>query len=331
MKFNIKYLTLCLAAFAMPLWAMASNANLTAKIDTMHVLMGKTRVVSLQLVKDKSINGEFLCDKVDTVNAHVEIVRRLAPKVTSLGSSREQIDKQIVIQAFDPGEYSVGPFIYVTGSDTLKSNVLRLRVDSIRVNEKGDIKDFAPVVKPPYKFFDWVPDFVTHLWWLWLLGAILAAVTWYYYKYMRRGKNPFKREKKRLPPYEEAMQRLKLLKSQQLWQNNQEKEYYTGLTDILREYIDRRFNVNAVEMTSTQIIEALKQNPETKLVNDQLSEILAMADFVKFAGQRPLADDNERTMARAENFVEATKPVVATGQENMDEDSKPETGKEATK
>ena len=317
----------------MPVWAMAGNATLTAKIDTLHVLMGKTRVVSLQLVKDKSMRGEFLCDKVDTVNAHVEIAHRPTPKVTSLGSDREQIDKQLVIQAFEPGEYSVGPFVYISGRDTLKSNVLRLRVDSIKVNEKGDIKDFAPVIKPPYKFFDWVPDFVTHLWWLWLLGAILAAATWYYYKFMRKGKNPFKREKKRLPPYEEAMQRLALLKAQQLWQNNQEKEYYTGLTDILRVYIDRRFHVNAVEMTSTQIIESLKQNPETKLVNDQLSEILAMADFVKFAGQRHLADDNERSMARAENFVEATKPVVvvAHGEEDSVAASNSETGKEAKK
>lgn len=86
-------------------------------------------------------------------------------------------------------------------------------------------------------------------------------------------------------------------------------------------------------MTSTQIIESLKQNPETKLVNDQLSEILAMADFVKFAGQRPLADDNERSMARAENFVEATKPVevVAHGEEDSVAASDYETGKEATK
>lgn len=319
MKFFRKYVILSIALLALPLAGHALNATLTARLDTIHVLMGKTRVVTLQLVKDKSVQGIFPCDHADTVNAHVEIASRPAPKVTSLGNGREQVDKQLVIQAFEPGEYSVGPFLYVAGSDTLKSNVLRLRVDSIKVNEKGDIKDYAPVIKPPYKFFDWVPDFVTNLWWLWLIILVVAAAVWYYFKYVRKGKNPFKHEKKRLPPYEEAMQRLKLLKAQQLWQNNQEKEYYTALTDILREYIDRRFSINAVEMTSTQILESLKQNPETKLVNDQLSEILVIADFVKFAGQRPLADDNERSMARAESFVEATKPAP----QPQDSDDKP--------
>lgn len=103
-----------------------------------------------------------------------------------------------------------------------------------------------------------------------------------------------------------------MLKGMQLWQNGREKDYYTGLTDILREYIDRRFGVNAVEMTSSEIIDALKHNSETQLVNDQLSEILAVADFVKFAGQRPLADDNERSFQRAVNFVNATKPQPVT-------------------
>ena len=75
-------------------------------------------------------------------------------------------------------------------------------------------------------------------------------------------------------------------------------------------------------MTSSQIIDSLRQNPDTKVVNDQLSEILAVADFVKFAGQHPLADDNERSMARAENFVEATKPIVAEDEEAPSKEKK---------
>ena len=112
------------------------------------------------------------------------------------------------------------------------------------------------------------------------------------------------------------MVNLQNLKQRQLWQNGQEKEYFTGLTDILRVYIDRRFHVNAVEMTSTEIIATLKQNDETRAVNEQLSMILEVADFVKFAGARPLADDNEMAFQRALQFVEATKPVVDQTNDN---------------
>jgi len=153
---------------------------------------------------------------------------------------------------------------------------------------------------------------VVSLWWVWVLILAAAALLFAYFKWWRKGKNPLKRVKKRLPPYEEAVERLHMLKGMQLWQNGREKDYYTGLTDILREYIDRRFGVNAVEMTSSEIIDALKHNSETQLVNDQLSEILAVADFVKFASQRPLADDNERSFQRAVNFVNATKPQPVT-------------------
>ena len=74
-------------------------------------------------------------------------------------------------------------------------------------------------------------------------------------------------------------------------------------------YIDRRFKVNAVEMTSSQIIAVLKKNEETKAVNEQLKSILEMADFVKFANMKPLADDNEAAYSKAVHFVEETKPA----------------------
>ena len=105
------------------------------------------------------------------------------------------------------------------------------------------------------------------------------------------------------------MLHLEQLKQKQLWQAGQDKAYFTELTDILRVYIDRRFGINAVEMTSSEIMEALKHNSETRLVNENLNEILRIADFVKFANQRPLADDNELSFRYAMNFIDATKPL----------------------
>lgn len=292
--------------------AAAGPTLLTATLDSLTIVMGKTTVLRLRLVRDKGTQGIFPVDQADTLNAHVEIAAKPEPTVSDLGNNREQIDKQLVIQSFDSGQWHIIPISYIAATgDTVKSNPLVLKVMPVKVNPNGDIRDYAPVVMPPRKFFDWMPDFVISLWWLWLLLLLAAALVWAYMKWWRKGKKPFVREKKRLPPYEEAMQRLRLLKSQQLWQQGQDKDYYTALTDILREYIDRRFGINAVEMTSTQIIDSLRHNQETRLVNEQLQEILAVADFVKFAGQRPLADDNERSFDRAVHFVEATKPVAA--------------------
>ena len=90
------------------------------------------------------------------------------------------------------------------------------------------------------------------------------------------------------PPYYRAIQALHELKDSKLWQQGQEKAYYTTLTEILREYIDERFHINAMEMTSSQIIETLHRYEETKAVYRQLRDILEMADFGKFVMPRLL-------------------------------------------
>jgi len=121
-----------------------------------------------------------------------------------------------------------------------------------------------------------------------------------------------------VPPYDRAIQALHELKDSKLWQQGQEKAYYTTLTEILREYIDERFHINAMEMTSSQIIETLHRNEETKAVNRQLRDILEMADFVKFAKMNPLPDENDLSLMNAYLFINQTKveeiPVPGEGE-----------------
>jgi hypothetical protein len=116
-------------------------------------------------------------------------------------------------------------------------------------------------------------------------------------------------QKKRLPPDVIAINRLTALKEAQLWERGQEKEYYTQLIDILREYLQERFSINAMEMTSSQILKALQSNEETRLPHTHMQKVVEIADFVKFAKVRPLPDDNVRAWQNALQFVEETKPA----------------------
>ena len=299
------------------LTSVAAPVSITAKLDSAILLMGKTTALHIEVVQEKGANGLFPIDHVDTLNAWVEIADRPAADTTDLGNNRIQINRDIILQSFDSGMYAIGPIAYVVGGDTVRTKQLTLKVLPVKVDSLQDIHDLKPVEGVPFKLFDWVPDFIADWWWAWLLAlALIAGGLYYYHRWYKKGINPLKPERKRLPAYEEAMVNLQNLKQKQLWQNGQEKEYFTGLTDILRVYIDRRFHVNAVEMTSTEIIATLKQNDETRAVNEQLSMILEIADFVKFAGARPLADDNEMAFQRAVQFVEATKPVAAQTDDN---------------
>ena len=305
----MKRLSIILLAMV-ALSAMAAPVTITAKLDSAILLMGKTTALHLEVVQDKNLHGVFPIDQTDTLSAMVEIAEHRKSDTTDLGNNRIQINRDIILQSFDSGLYAVGPIAYIVERDTFYAKQLTLKVLPVNVDTLQDIHDIKPVEGVPFKFFDWVPDVIADYWWAWLLALLLiGGALYYYFHWYKKGINPLKPERKRLPPYEEAMLNLQNLKQQQLWQNGQEKEYFTGLTDIV--YIDRRFHVNAVEMTTTQIIDTLKQNEETRAVNEQLSMILEIADFVKFAGARPLADDNEMAYQRAVNFVEATKPVIA--------------------
>ena len=308
MKTEVKHIVMTvLVLLATTVTAWGGNVTFKAKLDSATLLMGKTTTLHLEITQDKDAHGFFPNEQADTLNAMIEIAERPAADTLDLDNNRIQINRDLIIQSFDSGMWVIKPIPYVINGDTAYCNQLTLKVLPVDVSQMKDINDIKPVEEVPFNVLDWLPDY----WWAWLLGLLLiGAAIWAYRKYYKKGINPLKPSKKRLPPYEEAMINLQNLKAAQLWQQGQEKEYFTGLTDILRVYIDRRFHINAVEMTSSQIIDTLKKNEETKAVNEQLEMILEIADIVKFANARPLADDNEVAYQRAVNFVEATRPYV---------------------
>ena len=110
------------------------------------------------------------------------------------------------------------------------------------------------------------------------------------------------------PPHVAAIRRLEKLHAQKLWQSGKQKLYYTGMTDILREYIGRRYPIKAMEMTSQEILDRLAGDQMPERPYGRLRDILLTADFVKFAKYVPDADRNEQLYTDAYYFVEETKP-----------------------
>ena len=107
-----------------------------------------------------------------------------------------------------------------------------------------------------------------------------------------------------------AKQKLQILKQRGLCQEGKEKEYYSSLTNILREYLAGRFGILAQEMTTTQILDAVNSNEEISKLRNELKVVLEIADFVKFAKAQPSDEENINSFQIASNFVEITKPIV---------------------
>ena len=98
------------------------------------------------------------------------------------------------------------------------------------------------------------------------------------------------------------------------------KQYYSILTEVLRRYIMRRFDVNAMEMTSTEILDALRRK-DLSSTYDNLKQILVLSDFVKFAKVHPLPDENELSMTNAYIFVNGTKPEEKPVEQDQSEET----------
>ena len=109
-----------------------------------------------------------------------------------------------------------------------------------------------------------------------------------------------------IPAADAATKSHEVLNEKQLWQKGMEKEYYSGLTDILRIYIERRYTINAMEMTSAEIINSLKSLDIDKSVLLSLKDLMQTSDFVKFAKLRPGYAENESSIIIAESFVNNT-------------------------
>ena len=290
------YILLLVAAFV-PSVCLAGPTTIKAKLDSAYLLMGKQTGMHVEIVQDKSATGYIPLTDGDTLTRNVEIVGWRNSDTTDLGNDRIQIDRDLILQSFDSGLYTLPPILYISGKDTFRTEKSTLKVVPVNVDTLKNIHDYKNVGEPDTRWTDYLPDFITDYWWLILLVAVLLLVGGYIIYRIRKGKPialPLLPKKKLLPPYDEAVAALAELKSASLWQNGQEKEYYTRITDILRHYIDRRFGVNAMEMTTSQILDLLIAE-EAKSAKSELRKILDMADFVKFAKMKPLADENELT------------------------------------
>lgn len=323
------------AAFAVSLAATASvaaqntlvaPAKITTSIDTSTMTMGERTNFHIEVLKN-SHNGALInfegTDNNLTMNSIVEMlgqkdmhptlngieIRQVDVDSAELGNGRVQVNYTLLLQPFKPDEYSIPAARYVIDGDTLLSNVTTLKVlEPEMPKEMRDslwINPMRGTLSIESRWYDWIPE----SWYIWVIAlasiALIAAIIMLYRK---NGKTliPIKH---RIPPYTLAKNRLEALKKKRLVEQGHTKAYYTELTAILRQYLGGRFHIYALEMTSTQILYAMKQNAETAPYIESLRKMFTVADFVKFAKQSTTPSENIQSFNAVENFVDSTRPI----------------------
>nr|WP_303633442.1 hypothetical protein [uncultured Muribaculum sp.] len=192
----------------------AAPVSVKASLDSTYLIMGKQTLLKVNLVQDKGTQGYFITNNGDTLTREVEIIGLLRSDTTDIGSNREEIVREIIIQSFDSGLYTLPPFVYVADGDTFASNDLALKVLPVPVDTMTTVHDYAGTIAPHTRIWDYLPDFITDYWWIYaIILAIGIAVAAYFLFFKKKVIAAVLPKKKPVPPYEMAMQQLKDRKS----------------------------------------------------------------------------------------------------------------------
>lgn len=318
----ILIVVLCILSFSL----YAQKATVRATIEPSDILIGEQAVINVEVIAPKDMNIIFPVYN-DTIITGIEVVGMAKPDTVM--TEVMTINQKYIVTSFDSTLYHI-PFIPIqTDNDTVYTNDLGLKVtapqlsdstlayldilknyqvDTIEYSKLG-INDIKDIQEAKWTIWDAVVDIISRYSIyviIVLLAVILIAVAVYFFSKKKKKGYYFKPEVI-LPAHIIALKELDQLKDSKIWQKGQIKEYYTQLTDILRGYIHRRYHINAPEMTSDEIIEAVHRVTDTNSSTDNLHQILKLADLVKFAKYIPLANEDDLSMVNAYLFVNQTK------------------------
>lgn len=237
----------------------------------------------------------------------VETIKPLNIDTLSSKKGITKIQGRTVLTSFDSGSYALPPIIAAIRRasgvvDTIIFEGPVLEVTTIPVDtatfEPYDIKG---QIKYPVTLKELLP---------WLgLAILLAAIIWLLVRWIRfrkANRDFFGKPKVIDPPHIVALRSLEKTRSQRLWQDNKQKQFYTQVTDALRQYMADRYEMAALEQTTAEIFDALKEQDVTPELYEKLKDLFETADFVKFAKHAASEQENEEAIPTAVRFVNET-------------------------
>jgi hypothetical protein len=287
--------------------ASAQSVEVSAKVQDNHVAVGKPFSLDLTMKVPYGYYIEWNEFATDTLSEQIDILKRGDLVRTADADSNTIVQQQLTLMTFDTGYVQV-PSVGLTYAKSVEDQLrlkaftdpVQLYVTTITVDTTQAFRPLMPPIEQPISMKEVFP---------WILGVLLLVlvglVVWFFWKRRkpRVDENGVPVKGPSIPPYNKAIGDLESLKQQKLWQVGKVKEYYSGLSDIAREYIEGQFNVNAVEMTTDDILEEVEELDFDREIFGKLKDTMELSDLVKFAKYTTSPLENDNAMSDMTDFV----------------------------
>lgn len=298
-------LNILLGAFILLCCNTSAQVTATLKADSNHIEIGDHLHLKLTIQSSKTHIIQWPKFDGDTLGK-MEIIERSKIDTSAL-SNNLVFTQTLVVSAFDSGSYVISPqaIFFLNqqkATDSVFTNDYVIDVKTLDVDTAKPIKPIKAPLKVSYELREF-------FWWIVAGIALLALIIglFLYRKYYKKKKTIVESTRPTEPEHIWALNELKKLEEQKLWQNDQHKLYYSKISDILRSYLEYRYDILAMESTTDEIAKHISSLSISREHQNRLIETLQLADFAKFAKMTPLPDQNMRSMENARAFVEHTK------------------------
>ena len=290
--------TLILIGFVVSTLLTMAQASVKATITPIEMMIGEQAQVLLTI--------EGATDDAKIEWPKLEPRKMLVPGVEVISTRHPDPNSLLVtLTSFDGNLYPLPPFKVKVNGKEMQTNELALKVVEVEVDTTQMNKFFGPkdVQDNPFLWSEWSSAF-----WLSVLMLVLIALGYWLYLRLRDNKPVIAHIKivHRLLPHQKAMKEIEQIKADKMVSSENQKEYYTKLTDTLRKYIEERYGFSAMEMTSTEIIERLTSTGDQQSL-DELRQLFTTADLVKFAKYSTMINENDANLVSAIDFINQTK------------------------
>ena len=314
-QFLKKIFGVFVVVFLCPLIIAAQDIKATAELDTNSIRIGEQVKLYLRIQYNVDNSKQIIIrwpEIADTIRKEIEIVNQ--SKIDTLIPDKNNPfqfvqSKIIYLTSFDSGYWAIPPFQFRLEEDTsvFYTEPLLLSVGSIAVDTTLAIKDIKQPFDQSYNWLDWLKDNMYVVY-----GSLLAILLILLIIYLVRRFYKIKPavvilEVPKIPAHIIAIQKLDELKNEKIWQQGKLKVYHIRLTEIVREYIENRYRIKALENTTDEILFGFRNVAIDEGSRLKLMKLLVLADLVKFAKEQPLPDENELSLSDAYDFVNGTK------------------------